>query len=185
MEIDLDNWTWEQFYELCRAITVDLDGDGLPDRFGVEGYDCTTHFILTTSLFDVDNLKAGFNKERMEELLIFLKRLTPSTVGLSSGRVPLNRGGWALRHLTSLSLESTAPTHKVLRFNQFDWDVLPFPHGPQGESKSKLFTVQMGMVVVLATKMLPINFSNLSRVTSSSNTKYGTSQYATGQPESF
>ncbi len=147
LEIDLDNWTWEQFYELCKAITVDLDGDGLPDRFGVEGYDWHHAFYTNdTSLFDVDNLKAGFNKERMEELLIFLKKINALNRGvvIREGAFESGKVGFKTFNLSEFRVYGSYP-YKVLRFNQFDWDVLPFPHGPQGESKSKLFTVQMGM----------------------------------------
>ena len=143
LEIDLDNWTWEQFYELCKAITVDLDGDGLPDRFGVEGYDWHHAFYTNdTSLFDVDNLKAGFNKERMEELLIFLKKINALNRGvvIREGAFESGKVGFKTFNLSEFRVYGSYP-YKVLRFNQFDWDVLPFPHGPQGESKSKLFKI--------------------------------------------
>ncbi len=32
------DWSWEQFYDICAAVTRDLDGDGKPDRFGSYGY---------------------------------------------------------------------------------------------------------------------------------------------------
>ncbi|MFA5468041.1 MAG: extracellular solute-binding protein [Sphaerochaetaceae bacterium] len=147
LEIDLDNWTWEQFYQLCKAITVDLDGDGLPDRYGVEGYDWHHAFYTNdTTLFDVENLKAGFGKERMEELLLFLKKLNALNRGvvIREGAFEAGKVGFKTFNLSEFRVYGSYP-YKVLRFNQFDWDVVPFPHGPHGESKSKLYTVQMGM----------------------------------------
>lgn len=147
LTIDYDNWTWDQFYQLCGSITADLNDDGSPDRFGVEGYDWHHAFYTNDeALFNEKNTQAVFNENRMHELLVFLKKLHTLNQGVivPEGRFEQGHVGFKTFNLSEFRVYGSYP-YKVLRFNQFDWDVLPFPHGPHGTSKSKLFTVQMGM----------------------------------------
>lgn len=147
LQIDFENWTWEQFYQLCESITADLDGNGSPDRFGVEGYDWHHAFYTNDeTLFNEKNTQAEFNEDRMQELLVFLKNLYALNQGVivRPGKFEEGKVGFKTFNFSEFRVYGSYP-YKVLRFNQFDWDVLPFPHGPNGTSKSKLFTVQMGM----------------------------------------
>ncbi|NCB02838.1 MAG: extracellular solute-binding protein [Spirochaetia bacterium] len=147
LHIDIDNWDWNQFYSLCEAITQDLDGDGSPDRFGVEGYDWHHAFYTNDrALFNEQNTKAEFNDERMNELLLFLKDLHALNQGVlvRNGFFEKGKVGFKTFNLSEFRVYGSYP-YKVLRYNQFNWDVLPFPQGPNGNSKSKLYTVQMGM----------------------------------------
>ena len=34
-----EDWTWEELYEICAAVTKDTDGDGKLDQFGTYNYD--------------------------------------------------------------------------------------------------------------------------------------------------
>ena len=147
LQIDQDNWDWDQFYSLCEAITEDLDNDGSPDRFGVEGYDWHHAFYTNDStLFNEQNTQAQFSDDRMIELLDFLKRLHALNQGVlvRDGSFEKGKVGFKTFNLSEFRVYGSYP-YKVLRYNQFDWDVLPFPKGPNGTSKSKLYTVQMAM----------------------------------------
>ncbi len=147
LQIDPDNWDWDQFYSLCEAITKDLNNDGSPDRFGVEGYDWHHAFYTNdATLFNEQNTQAQFSDERMIELLDFLKKLHALNQGVLVREGSFERGevGFKTFNLSEFRVYGSYP-YKVLRYNQFDWDVLPFPKGPNGTSKSKLYTVQMAM----------------------------------------
>ena len=145
--IDRDNWTWDQFYRLCEQITEDLDGDGAPDRFGVEGYDWHHAFYTNDeTLFDQTSTSAGFNDKSMAEMLTFLKQMYGLNKGVlvKEGLFEKGNVGFKTFNLSEFRVYGSYP-YRILRYDDFDWEPLPFPSGPQGKSTSKLFTVQIGM----------------------------------------
>ena len=147
LSLDLDNWTWEQFFNLCAQLTADIDGDGVPDRFGVEGYDWHHAFYTNdTSLFNETSTKAGFNPERFAEMLQFLKRLHALNQGvlIRDGMFEEGKVGFKTFNLSEYRVYGSYP-YRILRYDTFDWEAIPFPSGPHGTSKSKLYTVQLGM----------------------------------------
>lgn len=147
LEIDLDHWTWDQFYRLCSQITGDIDGDGIIDRFGVEGYDWHQAFYTNDdALFNERGSQAGFNPRYMAELIEFLKRMHALNQGMvvSDGMFEMGRVGFKTFNLSEFRVYGSYP-YRILRYGDFDWEAIPFPHGPHGSSKSKLYTVQLGM----------------------------------------
>lgn len=64
LQIPSPNWTWDEFLVLARRLTVDLDGDGQPDRWG---FDIRSGGYQQTALswggppFTPDNRKVAFN----------------------------------------------------------------------------------------------------------------------------
>lgn len=147
LEIDLSDWSWNQFYDLCKAITADLDGDGELDRFGVEGYDWHHAFYTNdTALFNEDNSQAGFKYTNFSELIEFLKRLHALNQGevVKEGLFEAGKVGFKTFNLSEFRVYGSYP-YKILRYEDFNWKAIPFPHGPHGQSTSKLYTVQLGM----------------------------------------
>jgi multiple sugar transport system substrate-binding protein len=147
LTIDLDNWTWDQFLELCRAFTADTDHDGVPDRFGVEGYDWHQAFYTNDSnLFDASGEHAGFDDRRMVEMLEFLKNLYALNQGMIVTEGDFEKGhvGFKTFNFSEFRVYGSDP-YRLLMYNNFDWEILPFPRGPHGRSASKLYTVQIGM----------------------------------------
>jgi multiple sugar transport system substrate-binding protein len=147
LQLDLDNWTWEQFYEHCKALTADTDGDGTPDRFGVEGYDWHHAFYTNDdNLFNENGDKAGFNDERMLEMIDFLKNLHVLNKGTIIKDGDFERGdvGFKTFNFSEFRVYGSYP-YRLLRYDDFEWDAIPFPRGPNGNSASKLYTVQIGM----------------------------------------
>lgn len=147
LSIDLDDWTWTQFYSLCEQITADINGDGTLDRFGVEGYDWHQAFYTNDdTLFNSDSTKAGFNRSRMQEMLKFLKQMHALNRGeiVREGSFEAGNVGFKTFNLSEFRVYGSYP-YRILRFNNFDWEAIPFPHGPHGKSMSKLYTVQLGM----------------------------------------
>ncbi|ADY12167.1 ABC transporter substrate-binding protein [Sphaerochaeta globosa] len=147
LDINLQNWTWDQFYHLCSQITSDLNGDSILDRFGVEGYDWHQAFYTNDNvLFNEKSSQAGFNPQFMAEMIDFLKKMHALNQGMviREGMFEMGRVGFKTFNLSEFRVYGSYP-YRILRYGDFDWKAIPFPHGPNGSSKSKLYTVQLGM----------------------------------------
>ena len=62
VEYPQNDWTLEDFYQVCRQVTRDTDGDGRIDYFGV--YDYSWKDVVhgaNVRLFDEDGAEARFS----------------------------------------------------------------------------------------------------------------------------
>lgn len=147
LRIDLEDWTWERFYRICRALTKDSDGDGVVDRFGVYGYSWQNAFYTNDqTLFSPDGGRTAFSDEALEETLEFMKRLYSLDRGAvaKESDFDLGRAGFKTFNLSGYRTYGTYP-YRILKYSNFEWEVVPFPSGPRGHSMSRLYTVQVGM----------------------------------------
>jgi len=147
IRIDREDWDWDQFYAICRQLTKDLDGDSIPDQFGVYGYDWHNAFYTNDRyLFNPDDPAIQFNSRRLEETLQFLKKMNRLNKGHILREKDFDQGktGFKVFNLSEYKVYGTYP-YRILRYENFEWETIPFPSGPSGTSSSKLYTVQVGM----------------------------------------
>lgn len=132
------DFTWDTLVEMGRQLTVDLDGDGTMDRYGVQAPRFLFHdqyaLVAQTGgrVFDryVDPSESRFNSPEVRTALRFLYDLYHThrvaaplgqSYNLSQGRaaISLTSGpGWGILNLT--------PTYGDA------WEISPLPAGPGG-----------------------------------------------------
>ncbi len=147
IRIDEEHWDWDQFHSICSRLTRDTDGDGVIDQFGEYGYDW--HHAFYTSdylLFEENGSKIGYNAVRMGETVDHLKGLYRLRKGSVVTEKDFDKGrvGFKPFNFSEYKAYSTYP-YRILKYEAFEWEALPFPTGPRGLSASKLYTVQIGM----------------------------------------
>ncbi len=147
ISIDREDWDWEQFYTICSRLSRDLTGDGMPDQFGVYGYDWQQALYSSgTTLLSPDSYELAFDDGKMEETLEFLKKMHRLNKGQTVSEKDFERGivGFRIFNFSEYRTYSSFP-YSAIRYTDFDWEAIPMPAGPGGESASKLYTVQLGM----------------------------------------
>ena len=70
-----NDWTWDEFYSICKQVTKDIDGDGLLDQFGVYGYDwlLASHSNGCELIDEQGNL--AIYTDQMEDSIKFMQKL--------------------------------------------------------------------------------------------------------------
>jgi multiple sugar transport system substrate-binding protein len=135
-----DDWTWDEFLSTARALTLDLDGDGLTDQYGVG---------LDPSIFRL----APFVWQNGGELVVLESGLRPIRLALDSrpareavewfvalqtehGVVPDALAEAAeesesrfLNGRTAMFFNSRRGTPTARRIDDFGWDVAALPRG--------------------------------------------------------
>ncbi len=147
IEIDRNNWNWDQLYRICRALTQDSDRDGEPDTFGIFGYDWHHAFYTNEDyLFYPDKPKIGFENGRMTQTLEYLKKMHKLNQGQIVREEDFEAGnvGFKSFNFSEYKVYGTYP-YRILKYENFEWDAIPLPAGPSGKSSSKLYTLQVGM----------------------------------------
>ena len=147
IEIDRENWDWDQLYRICRDLTQDSDGDGELDTYGIYGYDWHHAFYTNDDyLFYPDNPKIGFGNGRMIQTLEYLKKMHKLNQGINVTEKDFEAGrvGFKSFNFSEYKVYGTYP-YRIFKYENFEWDAIPLPAGPAGKSSSKLYTLQVGM----------------------------------------
>lgn len=141
------DWTWDDFYRICRRVTRDLDGDGKTDQFGTVGFDWQ-HAVYTNGqqLFDLNGNLAMFEKPGVLEAIEFIRKLHQLNSGVRPTPDDFDNGRVAFRPFpfSSYRIYKAYP-YRLIRYAQFDWECVKPPRGPHGKNASELYSFLIGI----------------------------------------
>lgn len=140
-----EDWTWDDFYEICKKVTRDTDGHGKIDQFGMTGFDWK-HAVYTNNqaLFDTTGNKAFFDHARVIEAVKFIVKLNQLNENNKSLDFDSGKVAFAPFPFSSYRAYKDYP-YKVKRFTQFQWESIQLPRGPHGKHTGELLSLLMGM----------------------------------------
>ena len=105
-----NDWTWQDFLEICRRVTKDTDGDGVLDQFGFYDYDWKLAVVTTgVELFREDGRASYFASSRMEEAVQFLLQLHNAQRGREVTAKDFDMGRVAFRPFTFAEYRTYKP----------------------------------------------------------------------------
>lgn len=147
IDIPFNNWSWDEFYEICKKVTKDTDGDGQVDQFGC--YDYTWGDAIYSngiSLFNEEGTESYFGDEKIHEAVEFIKNLDELNSGYKITYKDFDEGKVAFRPLL-FSDYSTYKTYpwKIKKYSNFEWDCIMMPAGKSGANISQVSTLLLGI----------------------------------------
>lgn len=142
-----ENWTWEDFYEICKAVTKDTDGNGTLDQFGMVGYTWEDAFDANgVSLFDEKGTVCDFTQTGVLEALTFLERLQGLYGEYAVSERDFDLGNVVFQPMLFSEYRAyKAYPLSVKKYAGFDWECLPMPAGPGGSNVAGLDTLMLAM----------------------------------------
>ena len=141
------DWTWEDFYKICRKVTKDTDGNGTVDQFGTVGYTWEDAFDSNNvCLFNKNGTECYLTDEKAGEAIAFMERLE----GLNSGYSVTSKDFTLGNVVFQPMLFSEYRAYKsyplsIKKYAGFEWDCITMPAGPKGENISRLDTLSVAM----------------------------------------
>lgn len=141
------DWTWDDFYAICKAVTRDLDGNGTPDQFGVTGYTWSEAFDANgVQLFDEHGSECYLTDDRVKEAILFMERMEGLYEGYQVTDRDFDLGKVAFRPM----LFSEYRAYKsyplsIKKYSGFDWECISMPAGESGSNRSQLDTLMLAM----------------------------------------
>lgn len=142
-----NDWTWEEFYDICRAVTKDTDGDGLTDQFGEIGY--TWAEALESNgirLFDQKGTECHLTEPGVEAAIDFIEKLGGLSDGYDVSERDFDLGNVAFQPMSFSEFRAYQPYPlSVKKYSGFQWGCIPMPSGSQGDNISNLDTLLIGM----------------------------------------
>jgi len=142
-----NDWTWRDFLEICRKVTRDTDGDGVPDQFGCYDYTWRQAAISNDVKFFRDDGKTSyFADSRMEEAVKFVMELRGLNGGFEVSPKDFDMGRVAFRPFTFAEYRTYKPyPWRIKKYSSFEWDCIKMPAGSSGGNISVMDTLLIGM----------------------------------------
>lgn len=142
-----ENWTWEDFYEICKKVTRDTDGDGVPDQFGSYNYDWMDALCSNGGgVFNKKGTEAALTDSRVVEAVKCVRSINDLYGGEKLTQEDFNGGRVAFMPLTFAEYRTykTYP-YKIRKYANFQWDCVTMPAGEQGGNISQVDSLLMGI----------------------------------------
>lgn len=141
------DWTWDDFYEICEAVTRDIDKDGVVDQFGVQGFEWDKALYANgQALFDSKGKEIAFTDDALKEMIDLLSKINRLNKGVIVKEHDFDKGIVAFKSFSLAEYRVFKPyPYRVYKYTNFEWEAIKFPSGPSGEGQSKLYSVQLGM----------------------------------------
>ena len=147
IEMPDNDWTWDDFYEICRRTVKDTDGDGQIDQFGYYGY-TWEHAVYSNGIapFNADGTDSSLDDGRFAEAMRFVRRLNDTCQNFQVSANDFDLGRVVFRPLTFSDYRTYMPyPWRIKKYSDFEWTCIPMPAGPSGDNTSSMETLLMGM----------------------------------------
>ena len=147
IEMPQQDWTWDDFLEICRKVTKDTDGDGRIDQFGTYNYSWQDAMYTSGgSAFDNEKQNVDFSNQYVIESVKFMKELLALNQGENVTQEDFDAGKVAFMPLTFAEYRTykTYP-YKIKKYSNFQWDCTTFPGRTHGENISKVDALLIGI----------------------------------------
>lgn len=147
IEVPKQDWTWEDFYEICARMTQDTNEDGMLDQFGQFGYTWQNAiFSNGAKIFNDEGSNALLENDRVYDAIEFMRRLEKLNRGQSVTSEMFDKGQVVFCPMSFSEYRAYKPyPWSVKKYSSFEWDWIPMPAGPDGSNVSQLDTLLIGM----------------------------------------
>lgn len=142
-----ENWTWDEFFEICKQVTQDLNRDGKFDQYGVLEYNW--QYAMRASgieLFDANGTTSFFGDQGVEEAVSFLITLRALNQGHLVTSKEFDQGNVAFQPMTYAEYKTYKPyPWRIKKYSEFEWDCVAMPEKTAGAGRTALDTLLMGV----------------------------------------
>lgn len=147
ISVPLNDWTWDDFYRICKRVTRDTDGDGTIDQFGSYGYSWEDALTANgASLFSEDGTHCLLSEPQAVESIAFEQKLEQLYLDCDITSRSFDEGNVAFRPFLFSDYRTYQPyPWRIKKYSEFEWDCIQMPSGPAGNNSSKLSTLLMGI----------------------------------------
>lgn len=145
IDLPSNDWTLDDFYNICQQLTKDTNNDGQIDQYGCYNYDwLDSVYSHEVSLFDETGQTCYLNQEPVKNAIAFIQRLNQLNKGYTVTSQDFDTGKVAFSPMPFAQYRTYKPyPYRVQKYSQFEWDCVPMPG--MTESRSEVSSLLMGI----------------------------------------
>ncbi len=147
ISVPLDNYSWQDLYDMCRQITKDNDGDGILDQFGICGFGwLEAVYSDKISLFSLDGKECFFNTPEVAAAVKFIQSLENLNQGYKVTQDDFDSGNVAFMPISIAEYRTyKSYPYQIKKYSEFQWDAVDMPKTPGGKNSSVVNSLIIGM----------------------------------------
>lgn len=147
IEFPDNDWTWEEFYYICKKVTKDTDGDNIIDQFGIFDYKWDQALYTNGQiLFDEKGKTIQFEDSILEETIEHIKNINSLNRGARVRARDFDIGKVAFRPFTLAEYRAYRDyPYSIKKYSRFEWQYINFPKGSKGLNVSESKALLIGM----------------------------------------
>ncbi len=142
-----DNWTWADFYAICKKVTRDTKDEGRINQFGFYGYSWKDAVYSNgASIFNSDGSACYLNNPKVEQAVQFCRELSKLSDNIAPSSKDFDLGHVVFRPFLFSDYRTYKPyPWSIKKYSNFEWGCIRMPSGPSGGNVSGLNTLLMGI----------------------------------------
>lgn len=147
IDMPSEDWTWNDFYDISSSVTKDIDDDNIIDQFSFYNYKWQDAMYSNGYYVESEeDMYDFFLQKPIVDSVKFYKQLLELNDGQRVTQDDFDSGRVAFMPLpfSEYKTYKTYP-YKVKRFDEFEWDCITMPSGPNGDNSSTIGTVLIGI----------------------------------------
>lgn len=140
-------WTLNDFYKICQAVTKDTDGDGVIDQYGSTDYNWQQALLAYGGeIYNQDNNQLMITTNEMRQGLSFLSKLNALNNNYQVSSDDFDQGKVAFYPVTLAQYRTYKPyPYHVAKYSNFSWTCIQMPSEspdyPATQVQTSLFTM--------------------------------------------
>ena len=142
-----NKWTWDEFYNICKKVTKDTDGDGKIDQFGVYNYDWKDAVYSNGgNLFNQNGTQCNLTEDSVENSVLFVKKIQQLSEYQKPKSIDFDTGNIAFRPMKFSEFRTYKPyPWRINKYFDFEWDCILLPSGPDGNNRTNMDHLLIGI----------------------------------------
>lgn len=142
IDLPKTNWSLEQFYEICKQVTKDTDGDGNLDQFGCTGYQWQHAMAgYGVNVFDRLGTKVNVDTPATKKALTLISKLQGLTGNYQVSVQDFDEGKVAFLPMTLAQYRTYQPyPYHVTKYSAFSWECVKMPSDNVNVNATQLTT---------------------------------------------
>lgn len=142
-----NNWGWNTFYELCKALSIDEDGDKNPDIAGVCSYTWKEAVYSNgIRLFNEIGSSCYFSDQKVVEAVRFMQHLFELNENTIFSHKDFDDGKVAFMPMSFAKYKTyISYPYKLYKDLNYEWACVPMPAGYSGNNISEVQTLLIGI----------------------------------------
>lgn len=142
-----NQWTLDEFYNICQKVTKDSNGDGIIDQYGCYNYGwLDSVYSHGASLFNDEGTECYLSQEPVKNSLIFIQKLEALNHGHVISSTEFDNGQVAFAPMTFAQYRTYKPyPWRVKKYSMFEWDCVKMPSLLANQNSSEMSSLLMGI----------------------------------------
>lgn len=142
-----NNWTLDDFYEICKQVTQDSNHDGVIDQYGCYNFTwLDSIYSHGVKLFNDNGQECYLNQSSVKNSISFIQKLNNLNQGHTITSHEFDQGQVAFSPMPFSQYRTYKPyPWRVKKYSNFEWDCVKMPSLSTTQNSTQVSSLLMGL----------------------------------------